>query len=251
MNKMDILNRVARPFGYNVVTNDEYTSLENIEHDVEFLFSQQRLAMGDECKSQLGQDIFCLLTNSYKRGGFFVEFGATNGVDLSNTYLLEKKFNWTGILAEPAAIWHDDLKRHRTALIDLDCVWSSSGQQLEFETTKEVAEFSTISAFSGSDRHASKRKNSERSTVNTISLMDLLAKYSAPNLIEYLSVDTEGSELEILSSFDFSKYSFEAITVEHNYTPAREKIHTLLQANGYRRVFERLSKWDDWYIKTT
>ena len=41
------------------------------------------------------------------RGGFFVEFGATNGIDLSNSYLLQSKYYWTGILAEPARCWRD------------------------------------------------------------------------------------------------------------------------------------------------
>ncbi len=56
-------------------------------------------------KSQIHQDIFVLYTLSWKRNGFFVEFGATNGVFLSNTYLLEKNFGWKGILSEPNPHW--------------------------------------------------------------------------------------------------------------------------------------------------
>src|ERR1017187_1984592 len=50
-------------------------------------------------KSQLRQDLMVLSELDFKRGGYFVEFGATNGVTLSNTYLLEKEYGWTGILA--------------------------------------------------------------------------------------------------------------------------------------------------------
>ena len=60
-------------------------------------------------KSQLGQDIFALFEVGFKEGGYFVEFGATNGVSLSNTYVLEKEFAWGGILAEPAMRWHRDI----------------------------------------------------------------------------------------------------------------------------------------------
>jgi hypothetical protein len=79
-------------------------------------------------------------------------------------------------------------------------------------------------------------------------LNDLLLKYDAPKNMDYLSIDTEGSEFEILENFNFSKYSFKVITCEHSYEPKRDKIFELLTSKGYARVYEGLSKWDDWYI---
>ena len=61
-------------------------------------------------KSQLGQDVLALSLTGTKQMGYFVEFGATNGLDLSNTYMLEKNYGWTGILCEPAKEWHQELK---------------------------------------------------------------------------------------------------------------------------------------------
>ncbi|WP_199925172.1 FkbM family methyltransferase [Neorhizobium sp. SOG26] len=78
----------------------------------------------------------------------------------------------------------------------------------------------------------------------------MLRKYGAPRQIDYLSIDTEGSEFDILQAFDFGEYEFGIITCEHNYTPQREKIHDLLVANGYVRVWEKVSRFDDWYIRT-
>jgi len=86
-------------------------------------------------------------------------------------------------------------------------------------------------------------------SVTSISLEDLLNEYKAPYHIDYLSIDTEGSEYEILSAFDFSKYHIEVITCEHNYTKSREKIYNLLANNGYKRVYEEISQFDDWYVK--
>ena len=78
---------------------------------------------------------------------------------------------------------------------------------------------------------------------------DLLEKYNAPKYIDYLSIDTEGSEYEILKNFDFEKYVFKIITIEHNYTSMRDKIFTLLTSKGYKRKYENLSQFDDWYVK--
>jgi predicted protein tyrosine phosphatase len=85
-------------------------------------------------------------------------------------------------------------------------------------------------------------------SIDTVSLTDLLKEHSAPKVIDFLSIDTEGSELDILSAFDFSEYNFNAIAVEHNYGSQREDIQKLLAHAGYRRVFDFVSRWDDWYI---
>ena len=59
--------------------------------------------------------------------------------------------------------------------------------------------------------------------------------------MDYLSIDTEGSELEILESLDHDKYQFKFITCEHMYTSKREKIYDLLISKGYKRIFENFS----------
>ena len=198
-------------------------------------------------KSQLDQDLFVAYAFQGKRGGFFVEFGATNGVELSNTFMLESQFNWQGILAEPGKSWHEGLFKNRSCKIDTKCVYNVSGQAIVFADSVEP-ELSTITDFVNCDAHAGVRKNSNNYEVQTITLNDLLESHDAPKVIDYLSIDTEGSELAILSSFDFSNYDINIITVEHNYTENREKIHELLVAKGYFRVFEEYSQFDDWYV---
>jgi len=204
-------------------------------------------------KSQLRQDLFVLSEMGFKQNGFFVEFGATNGVELSNTHLLENKFNWNGVLAEPAKLWHSLLKRNRSVAIETDCVWRSTGETLLFNEVNDErhsGELSTIDSFSNVDNHREARKSvSNKYEVKTISLKDMLKKHNAPKQIDYLSIDTEGSEFEILNSFDFDEYDIKVITCEHNYTPMREKIYTLLSKNGYKRKFSEYSMFDDWYVK--
>ena len=111
--------------GLGILRAQHLTQLQKIEEDAHGLLQRLAVRQGAtpaHAKSQLGQDLFALYSLSWKRGGFFVEFGATNGVDLSNTYLLEKDFDLIGILAEPVAVWHAELTRNRSVAIDFDSV---------------------------------------------------------------------------------------------------------------------------------
>jgi hypothetical protein len=84
--------------------------------------------------------------------------------------------------------------------------------------------------------------------VETVSLSDLLVQHKAPVAIDYLSIDTEGSEHDILSHFDFTRHTIDLISVEQNrYTES--KIDALLTGHGYSRVFMEFSQWDGWYVR--
>jgi FkbM family methyltransferase len=199
-------------------------------------------------KSQLGQDLFVIGTLDAKKSGYFVEFGATDGISLSNTFLLENEFNWTGILAEPAMNWHIKLESNRTCKIDFRCVSDQSGTTLKF-IESESGELSTIKGYEEVDQN--KRIPTKEYDVKTISLLDLLRFHGSPQVIDYLSIDTEGSEYLILEKFDFSQFKFRVITCEHNFTENREKLFNLLTKNGYKRVWSEFTQFDDWYVNPT
>jgi FkbM family methyltransferase len=201
-------------------------------------------------KSQLGQDLLALIGSGAKKPGFFVEFGSADGVALSNSFLLEKELSWSGILCEPSRSWHEDLKRNRSCIVDTRCVYSRTGEQISF-SENYIGELSGITEFTGSDHHGLINRTTDSYQVETISLLDLLKHHNAPEHIEFLSVDTEGSEFEILNAFDFSQYTFGAICVEHNYLENRPKVKQLLLANGYRQVYPELSDFDDWFVLAT
>ena len=200
-------------------------------------------------KSQFFQDCFVLSMLDFKTEGYFVEFGAEDGKNISNTYLLEKKFGWNGILSEPARGSQYALKYNRDVHVDEDCVWHTSDEKIVFW------EFS-FASLSGIPQGLQKRekelkwfiKRRKEYSVNTVSLEDLLQRYGAPHKIDYLSIDTEGTEIDILRNFDFNKYKFSVITIEHNFTNDREEQFSLLKSNGYKRVLKSVSQNDDWYI---
>jgi len=202
----------------------------------------------ERASAQLLQDLFAAFFFHEKGPGYFVEFGATDGISLSNTCMLEA-LGWRGILAEPLASWHEKLRRNRNCHIDTRCVYSKSNEIVRFRDTYENPELAGIEKELKPDISREKRGTYSTGEVLTVSLMDLLATYDAPRSIEYLSVDTEGSELEILGAFDFSAYRIAVLTVEHNFVDdQREGLKSLLERNGFVRVCESISRWDDWYL---
>jgi FkbM family methyltransferase len=197
-------------------------------------------------RSQLLQDLFALSVVGEKRNGYFVEFGGGDGVTFSNSYMLETTFGWRGIVAEPSAAFAPKIIANRRCAIDTRCVWSTSGEKLKFREVRERGELSSLSQFAKYGRD-----DSMEYTVETVSLNDLLEQHDAPTELDYLSIDTEGSELDILKSFDFRRWRFNVITVETDYLlGSRKAIYDLLTANGYIKITTELAQIDEWYVKT-
>lgn len=222
--------------------------IERLRSVEEVLFLAHVFRRLDQSSAQILQDLWVWYELDGLRDGFFVEFGATNGRTNSNTWLLEHRFGWKGILAEPNVHWHADLKRNRSATIDTRCVAETSGQTVEF-LSPDDPELSTMVSYSAADHFADVRRDAPRCTVETISLEDLLVAHAAPTRIDYMSVDTEGSELEILSAFDFGRWDVRLLSVEHNNTGREQDFDKLLAPHGYVRRFPEFSQWDAWYVK--
>ena len=205
--------------------------------------------MGERLETSQAQILQDLIIAFLFRGkdGFFCEFGASDGKLMSNTYILEKDFNWSGIVCEPSRRWHEALIESRDCLIDTNCVYGESHLEIPFKETSDGL-LSTISKYSELDLLAESRIHGEEYLVKTISLEDLLKKYNAPCFIDFMSVDTEGSEWDILKDFDFTKFDFGAIFVEHNFGSNREKVSDLLIQAGYKQILSKYSRWDDWFI---
>jgi FkbM family methyltransferase len=199
--------------------------------------------------SQIYQDLHAAVIHSRLNDGnpYFVEFGATDGISLSNSFFLETRLNWKGILAEPGRSWYPSLRLNRTANISEDCVWSESGQNLDFLEASNL-DLSGL-AVTSTEFHKSRISGIKTYSVKTISLNDLLEFYNAPHHIAFLSIDTEGSEYEILKSLSFDKWKFDFIACEHNFQKNRELVKDLMNSNGYKRHLVHASLWDDWYIR--
>ena len=244
-----LINNLFKIFGFKIVKFEYFSYVQRLLKKYNFvryldLVESNRfkeiINISEESKSENSQDIMVLDQLNFKKNGFFVEFGAGNGENFSNTFLLEKKYNWKGILAEPCKSFHKEIFSHRSCEIDKRVVSNKSGIEVNF------VEFG--------DKHYSKvNKKKIEGKINynvlTVSLMDLLGKYNCPNEFDYLSIDTEGNEFEILKSLDFTIYKPSIITIEHNHINIYKKsIFDLLNKHGYIKIFEKISDQDDWYI---
>jgi FkbM family methyltransferase len=201
--------------------------------------------------SQLQQDlvaqfIFLLSNKSTKKlRPFFVEIGANDGVYLSNTYLLEKHFGWKGILSEANDNLRESLELNRKGShIDSRAVTQNSGELIEFT----IAENSEYSAVRSSSVHVQRLANASHIIKESVNLTELLREYSAPAKIDFLSIDTEGNELEILLGLDFKSFHFNFVAVE--VSRDSERIAGLLGENGYTQILSQVSKWDQWWINS-
>lgn len=213
-----------------------------------FAFCRPRLGLS---KSQMYQDLWVLMMLKEKKDGFFVEFGACDGIYMSNTWLLEQEYGWRGILAEPNPYWVNSLKNNRKAHIDNSCVYNATGEKIEMQCVTEAPELSRIADIVPSDSHEREggRRNIVTHHVDTVTLEDLLKKFNAPRTIDYLSIDTEGSEFEIVERFNFNNYDIRLISIEHaGDETKREMIREHLESKGFRRWYPELTRWDDWYV---
>jgi len=191
--------------------------------------------------SQLAQDLW-VLERYPINNGYFVDVGFADGIILSNTYLLELN-EWSGLGIDPLAKNYEcrpNTKIYKTALF-------SKPIQLEYL----IADQQSLSGIKQNINHHKKvlaDKNSKVIQLKCSTLQDVLQLSQSPEFIHYLSLDTEGSEYEILKTFPFEKYTFGCITIEHNYVePQRSMIQRFLKSKKY--VLYKSVKWDDWYVK--
>ena len=205
-------------------------------------------------KSQLYQDVFAYFIIGNKFDKTFLEFGATDGLELSNSYMLENSFGWKGALSEPSPQWYNSLKENRkNTEIITKCIWTESGKTLEFFMS-DIGVLSTLKNFIESDKNSMPGNTTQRKkggriiSVNTISLNDVIKVYFNNISPSYISIDTEGSEYEILKSFNFNNYRPKVFTIEHNFTDLQTGINDLMKSNNYERIFNKLTAFDAWYV---
>jgi len=180
---------------------------------------KEKMKEGITYYSQFGQDKWVLKDIfNFKREGYFVELGAGDGINKSNTYTLEKGFNWKGLCIEANRDLFEKLKSNRKCICINECV-SNDKKKVKFSVGKGL-----------NNGIVNIGNNFEYK--ETIKLEDIFNRNNVPKIIDYFSLDVEGHEFEILKNFPFNKYTFLAINIER---PNKELLN-LLKTSGYIKV---------------
>ena len=204
--------------------------------------------------SQFGQDKFLdQKIFKGKENGIFVEIGADDGITNSNTYFFEKFRNWSGICVEPRKKSFTNLIINRNAICENCCISDViTNKKLKFlEITGEEEQLSGLLE-KYDKRHLDRVKkvigenNVLKNTIdiNCDNLNNLTDRHNIKH-IDYCSIDTEGGELDILKSIDFSKISIDIISVENNFNS--KEFENFLIKKGYVKIESIVI--DDIYVK--
>jgi len=154
--------------------------------------------------------------------GFFIECGANNGIDQSNTWYFEKNLNWSGILIEPLNKQFWELKKNRSKknkFFNL-ALCSSEIENILLMENNDLVSKSVIDS--------GKTANSNFESVNSQTLTKILDEVSAPSLIDFFSLDVEGFEDQVIKGINFDKYNFKYFLIE---TQNDEVINFLINKN--------------------
>ncbi|HZL59422.1 MAG TPA: FkbM family methyltransferase [Stellaceae bacterium] len=190
--------------------------------------------------SQHGQDLFVYETFFKDRAepGVFVDVGAYDGVTFSNTLLFERH-GWRGICIEPLPSVFEKLKANRSAVC-LNCAVSDRSGRAAFVEADMPGGYEKM--YSGLranfDEHHARLIREHGSNVRTYeiqvrTLREILEAHSA-RTVDYLSVDTEGSEWKILRDFDLVAFDVKVLSVENNTRDEKIRLH--LAKRGFRQI---------------
>jgi FkbM family methyltransferase len=195
-------------------------------------------------RSSEGQDEFVIEALG-AQPGFFVDSGASDGITGSNTYRLEREYGWRGICVEPNAQLFADLRGNRRADCVNCCLHDRRGE-VDFVESAGVYggifdEYDPLHLRYVTERFGVHLEFDPDGALSRVrkparSIGEILREHRAPRVVDYWSLDTEGSELAVLRGFPFGEYALRAITIEHNNSPERGRIREFLGHRGYTLV---------------
>lgn len=198
--------------------------------------------------SQSGQDSF-LENNIFKgyKKGFFVDVGAHNGKQINNTLYFEEKNDWTGINVEPLTEVYQELIKNRPNCINLNCAISDKDGTADFIKNTGYTEMLSGLRSAYDPRHFHRRDreieikggSTKVVKVETKRLETVFDEHNVKR-VNYLSIDVEGAEFNVIRSINFDKVFIDVIEFENNYDDNSVPIVGYLQKKGYKIIHKNM-----------
>ena len=190
-----------------------------------------------------------LETNIFKgyKNGFYVDVGAHDGISINNTLYFEKNNNWCGINVEPIKKVFDKLVINRPNNINLNCAVCNNDGETDFFCNTGYTEMISGIKDNFDIRHLQRlqRENTQHGStteiikVNTKKLETILDENDISH-INYLSIDVEGAEFEVIKSINFDKVFIDVIGFENNYNDVSVPIVEYLENKGFIIIHKSL-----------
>jgi FkbM family methyltransferase len=189
-----------------------------------------------QSRAQFGQDLLALDHHSHKRNGTYLEIGVHDGENINNTVLMDQEYGWKGICVDPFMknMEHRSCKKFYTAL-------GSEPGEADFrygDNENNHSPLSGLDKFVTTDDNKmwkEKVKDYKIKKVQVRTPEDVFKEANLPSIIDYMSLDVEGSEIDILKSFPFDKYCVKYATIETNNDKAKEKeMEEFMIKRGYK-----------------
>ena len=191
--------------------------------------------------SQDNQDRY-LEENVFKghKNGIYVDVGAYDGIDINNTLYFEKYNNWTGINIEPIKKIFDNLVINRPNNINLNCAVCNNDGETDFFCNTGHTEMISGIKHTMDVRHLQRTEyennimgsTTEIIKVNTQKLETIFDQNNITH-VNYLSIDVEGAEFEVIKSINFDKVFIDVIGFENNYTDVSVPIVKYLENKNF------------------
>jgi len=197
--------------------------------------------------SQYKQDEY-LETNIFKgyKKGFYVDVGAHDGVTINNTLYFEKNNDWTGINIEPIKTVFDKLVCNRPNNINLNYAVCNNDGETDFLCNVGYTEMISGIKDNFDVRHLQRLYSENKLYGSTTEVIKVKTKkletiFDEHNIthINYLSIDVEGSEFEVIKSINFDKVFIDVIEFENNYKDTSIPIIKYLENKGFERIVHK------------
>ena len=182
--------------------------------------------------SQMGGSRFVDKLLKQRRNGFFVECGAFDGEEYSDTLFFEIQRNWTGILIEPHPYYHRSiLSKNRNALVLRACL--SHSPRPVFARFRLHRWGSGVSALNRNVKQDD--KSISETDVQCFTLNSIMAAIGVRH-IDFMVLDVEGSELSVLETIDWTRLSVDVFSIEYRDTDRVSKLNTIRHFFNQTRV---------------